>query len=208
MKTGENRIMKHNLLGASLAVLLLARALSAQNSYPKVSSGGNDYNHAEVGAFFNYTRLHNANDTNFYGLGGRIGVNVGRNVALEAEGAYDFSRDLTVSVGSGGSFSNTTSNLRIAHFMFGPKFQWGSSGPVRVFVTAKGGLINFSTDTNFGSQVVNIPNSATDAVFYPGAGIELFARWLGVRFEAGDEMYFDHGTNHNLRLTAGPVIRF
>jgi opacity protein-like surface antigen len=205
METGENRIMKHNLLGALLAVLLLATALSAQDRYPKVSSGGDTYNHAEVGAFFNYTRLHNADDTNFYGLGGRVGVNVQRNVQLEAEGAYDFSRD--VSANSGG-VTVATSGLRIAHFMFGPKFQWGASGPVRVFVTVKGGLENFSTDRNFGSQVVNIPTSDTFATFYPGGGIELFTGWLGVRFEAGDEMYFDGGVNHNLRLTAGPVIRF
>jgi hypothetical protein len=201
--------MKHNLFGASLVLLVLATALSAQNKYPKVSSESNEYNHAEIGAFVNYTLLHNAGDTNFFGLGGRLGFNVARNVALEAEGAYDFSRDVDVNVNSGGgSVIVFRSGLRIAHFMFGPKFQWGTSGPVRVFVTAKGGLIDFSTDTNFGGQVTNIPTGGTDATFYPGGGIEFFSHWLGVRFEAGDEMYFDHGTNHNLRVTAGPVIRF
>jgi opacity protein-like surface antigen len=197
--------MKHNAIGVLLALLVLATALSAQESYPRVNSSGNEYNHAEVGAFVNYTRLHNADDTNFYGLGGRIGFNVHRYVALEAEGAYDFSRD--VNVNSGGVIIGT-SGLRIAHFMFGPRFQWGSSGPVRVFVTAKGGLVDFSADHNFGSQVTNIPTSATDATFYPGGGIEFFTGWLGMRFEAGDEMIFSGGVYHNLRLTAGPVIRF
>jgi hypothetical protein len=45
-------------------------------------------------------------------------------------------------------------------------------------------------------------------VFYPGGGIELFAGKLGLRVEAGDEIYFDHGWNHNLRITAGPTLRF
>jgi opacity protein-like surface antigen len=197
--------MKHTLLGVLLAVLLLATALSAQGTYPKVSSDSGKYDHAEVGAFFNYTRLHNADDTNFYGLGGRVGVNVQHNVQLEAEGAYDFSRD--VSATSNG-VTVATSGLRIVHFMFGPKFQCCTSGPVRVFVTVKGGLEDFSLDRNFGSQVRSIPTSDTFATFYPGGGIELFTGWLGVRLEAGDEMYFDGGVNHNLRLTAGPVIRF
>ena len=96
----------------------------------------------------------------------------------------------------------------MAHFLFGPKLQFGGSGPVRVFVTAKGGLLNFSTDTSFSGQVSNIPVSDTNGVFYPAGGIEFFAGWLGLRFEAGDEMYFDHGANHNLRITAGPQIRF
>jgi hypothetical protein len=47
-----------------------------------------------------------------------------------------------------------------------------------------------------------------NGAFYAGAGIEAFAGILGVRAEAGDEMYFDNGANHNLKITAGPVIRF
>jgi hypothetical protein len=196
--------MKYNLLGASLVLLVLATASFAQERYPRVSSQSNEYNHAEIGAFVNYTRLTNANDTNFFGLGGRIGLNVARNVALEAEGAYDFSRD--VDFNENGVFV-ARSGLRIVHFMFGPKFQFGTSGPVRVFVTAKGGLVNFSTD-NFVGAVNNIPTGDTHATFYPGGGIEFFAHWLGVRFEAGDEMYFNGEVSHNLRVTGGPVIRF
>jgi hypothetical protein len=194
--------MKLNLFGVSLALLVLATASFAQDTYPKVTSG-HDYDHGEIGAFINYTRLSAAEDTNFYGVGGRIGFNVQQYVALEAEGAYDFEQNVQVS-----SLSSTTSPLRIAHFMFGPKFQWGTSGPVRVFVTAKGGFENFSTNRSFSGQVTNIPNSETDATFYPGGGIEFFVGWFGMRFEAGDEMFFDNGVNHNLRVTAGPVIRF
>jgi hypothetical protein len=154
----------------------------------------------------NYTLLHNANDTNFFGAGGRLGFNVHHNVQLEAEGAYDFQR--FVSASSNGGFNSVRSSLRMTHFLFGPKFQVGGSGPVRAFVTAKGGLINFSTDTSFSDQVNNIPLGDTNGVFYPAGGFELFAGWFGMRFEAGDEIYFDRGANNNLRVTVGPVIRF
>jgi len=197
-------MMRRKLLGMALALCVLAPASFAQ----RVSSGPT-YDHGEVGAFLNYTRLHNAGDTNFYGLGGRVGFNVHPNVSLEAEGAYDFQRNVDTQVSfTNGTFSSVRSRLRMAHFMFGPKFTVGTSSPVRVFVTAKGGLLNFSTDTNFGNQVTNVPFSDTNGVFYPAGGIEFFAGWFGARFEAGDEMYFDHGANHNLRVTAGPTIRF
>jgi len=93
--------------------------------------------------------------------------------------------------------------------MFGPKFQAGSTGPVRFFVTVKGGVINFSPDSSFAGQIEEITTSGdTFATFYPGLGFEFFAHWFGVRFEAGDEMYFNGGVNHNARATAGPVFRF
>jgi hypothetical protein len=192
-------MMKRTIWGMVLTLCVLVPGAFAQDTY----------NHAEIGVFANYTRLTNANNTNFYGAGGRFGFNVSPNAQIEAEGAYDFSRNVTVNVGSSsGSFVSESSGLRMVHFMAGPKFQFGGSSPLRVFVTVKGGLINFSTDRSFQGQVNNIPNGVTDAVLYPAGGIELFAGWLGVRAEAGDEIYFDHGGNNNLRITAGPVIRF
>jgi opacity protein-like surface antigen len=197
--------MRRNVLGMVLALVMLASASFAQ----RVSSSNNTYNHAEAGVFVNYTRLHNADNTNFFGFGGRLGFNVNPSVQLEAEGAYDFQRnvDAQVIAGPGGtSFTTVRSGLRMAHFMFGPKFQ--TPGPVKFFVTAKGGLINFSTDTSFPSQVNNIPVGDTNGVFYPAGGVEFYAGWIGMRLEAGDEMYFDRGANHNLRVTVGPTIRF
>jgi hypothetical protein len=196
-------MMKRILLGTALALGMLATSAYAQGTY----------DHGEIGAFVNYTRLSSANNTNFYGAGGRIGFNLSSGVQLEAEGAYDFSRDVSVAVnvGPGGSSSSATvftSGLRIAHFLAGPKFQFGGSGPIHVFVTVKGGLIDFSTLKSFPAQINTIPSGSTDGVLYPAAGIELFAGWLGLRVEAGDEIYFDSGANNNLRVTAGPTIRF
>jgi hypothetical protein len=193
--------MKRNLLAMTLAIGMLVPAAFAQTS-------SSLYNHAEIGVFANYTRLHNADNSNFYGVGGRLGLNFNPNLQVEAEGAYDLQRNVDAQVNLGnGTFGSERSDLRMAHFLFGPKLQFGS-GPIRVFVTAKGGLINFSTDTHFIAQVNNIPTGNTDAVFYPGGGIEFYAGWLGLRFEAGDEIYFDNGANHNLRVTVGPTIRF
>jgi hypothetical protein len=110
--------------------------------------------------------------------------------------------------GVGGSGTVTTSGLRMVHFLAGPRFVFGGSSPVHIFMTVKGGLINFSNNKSFAGQINGVPNGVTDAVLYPAGGIELFAGWLGVRAEAGDEIYFDHGGNNNLRITAGPVIRF
>jgi hypothetical protein len=44
--------------------------------------------------------------------------------------------------------------------------------------------------------------------FYPGGGVEMFAGRLGLRVEAGDEIYWNSGTHNNLNVDAGPVIRF
>jgi hypothetical protein len=198
------------LLGVLLALVLPVSFSFAYNDdhHPRVSSESNEGNHGEIGAFFNYFRLNNpvAEDTNFYGVGGRVGFNISRHVALEAEGAYDFAQNAELFDVDLGSF--VTSDVRVAHFMFGPKFQVGTTGPVRFFVTAKGGLIDFSTDASFTGQVEGIPGPDTFATFYPALGFEFFAHWLGIRMEAGDEMYFNGGVNHNARVTAGPVIRF
>ncbi|PSH05488.1 MAG: hypothetical protein CXZ00_02020 [Acidobacteria bacterium] len=188
----------YKLLGTLMALLLLVPVCFAQGSY----------NHAEVGVFMNYTRLSSASDTNFYGIGGRIGANVHPHIQLEAEGAYDFEQNVNSQINlGGGSFTSQRSNLRMIHFLFGPKFQAGTSGPVRLFATLKGGLLDFSTDRRLSGQILNIP-SDTNGVFYPAGGVELFSGWFGVRFEVGDEIYFDRGANNNLRVTAGPTFRF
>ena len=174
-----------------------------------VSFAQGRYNHAEVGAFANYTRLSSADDTGFIGAGGRLGFNVNRSVQLEAEGAYDFERNVTATLSlGGGTLASVRSGLRMTHFMFGPKFQFGGSGPIRVFATVKGGLVNFSSNANFVGQVSHIPSGDTDGLVYPAGGVEFFLAWFGLRFEAGDEIYFNSGAHNNLRVTVGPTIRF
>jgi hypothetical protein len=188
-----------------LFALLLCGALAVT---PALFAQDDDHlNHGEVGVFFNFTRLAHT-DTNFYGAGGRIGFNVHPNVQLEAEGAYDWGKNFSETLtGVGGGTTIVTSRLRLVHGLFGPKINF-LHGAVRPFVVLKGGFLNFSTRTTLTGTFSNIPNGDTNGVFYPGGGLEGFAGWFGFRFEAGDEMYFDNGANHNFRFTAGPQFRF
>jgi hypothetical protein len=170
----------------------------------------------EFGVFADYTRLHHFNNANLWGPGAQISFNlgqgtIGQHVQLEASMAYDFARD-TICCSTDVATNFTNERLRLLHGFFGPKFQTGV-GPVKAFVFVKGGLLNFSVSrrgagTGFTNAVNNVPNGDTNGVFYPGGGVEFFAHRFGLRAEVGDEMYFDNGANHNLKIQAGPVFRF
>ena len=170
-------------------------------------------NHAEVGAFVDYFRL-GVTGNNFVGLGGRAAVNIVPHVQIEAEMAYDFNRAFTEGFTNGTSGAVTTqpSNIRVLHGLFGPKFQ--TTGPVRVFVTVKGGFTNFRFDptpasfSTFTSSVDNLRSNNVDAAFYPGGGVEAFLGPIGLRLEAGDEVVFVNGAHNNWKVTFGPQFRF
>jgi Outer membrane protein beta-barrel domain len=170
-------------------------------------------NHAEVGAFVDYFKL-GETSSNFVGFGGRAAFNVARNVQIEAEMAYDFNRVFTEGFtdNTSGTITTTNSNLRVLHGLFGPKFQ--TSGPVRVFVTVKGGFTNFRFDPTpasfdtFTSSVTNLRTSNVDAALYPGGGVEAFLGPIGLRLEVGDEIIFANGARNNWKVTFGPQIRF
>lgn len=190
--------------------------LAACVGLPSLSMAQSSFenNHVEVGAFANYLRLSAPNPAiNFVGVGGRIGFNVHPNVALEGEMSYDFARNYTNTFTDGVNTTFVRTNLRPITALFGPKFQFGTSGPFRAFVTGKVGFVNFSHSSadvasGFVNSVGYIPSGNTRFAFYPGGGVEAFAGPLGLRLEAGDEMYFDNGTRHNLKISAGPVFRF
>ncbi len=169
-------------------------------------------NHVEVGAFGELVHL-NQTSSNLGGLGARLSVNVASHLQLEAEAGYDFSRVFTENfTNSSGSVTAVNSNVRVFQGLFGPKLQ--TKGPVRIFVTAKGGAMDFMFDTrppsfsNFTSSIDNLRNGNINAVFYPGAGVEAYLGPIGLRLDVGDEMYFSNGTHHNLRVAFGPSIRF
>jgi hypothetical protein len=191
--------MKRFVLLAAFAAIIVAPAVHAQN-------------HAEVGAFVDYFRLQETR-TNYVGIGGRVAVNVARPLQVEAEMSYDFGRAFAETFGNGaGVVSTQNSRIKVLHGLFGPKLQ--TTGPVRVFVTAKGGFVNFRFDNSansfsgFTSSIQNLRNDTVSAVFYPGGGVEAFLGPFGMRLEAGDEMFFADGVHHNWRVTLGPQIRF
>ena len=168
--------------------------------------------HVEVGVFADYFRFSQTKPvSNFIGLGARAAVNLHPSVQLEAEMAYDFKRNFTNTFSDGVTTTTVTTRFRTLHGLFGPKFQTGS-GPFRVFVTGKVGFDNF-TVTNQNAPAgftssVGLDNGKTDFAVYPGGGIEAFAGPIGLRLEAGDEVYFDHGSHNNLKVTFGPQFRF
>jgi hypothetical protein len=166
--------------------------------------------HVEVGAFVDYFRVDRTDPSlNYAGLGGRLAFNLRPSVQLEAEMAYDFDRSYNNPFDDG---TIVRSQTHILHGLFGPKFQTGS-GPVRLFVTGKAGLISFTTNTQtpptgFKSALGAVGNGNAKFAVYPGAGVEGFRGPVGLRLEVGDDIYFDNGARNNLRVTFGPTIRF
>jgi hypothetical protein len=183
-------------------------------------SGRYTMNHAELGIYADYFRFAPASSsTNFVGTGGRVSFNVQPNLAIEGELNYDFARNFTTtsSVNNGTTTTTTfvTTNVRPITGLFGPKLQFGTSGPIRAFLTGKLGFIDFSTNnsgvvsgTTFTNGVAGVGNSGTHLAFYPGGGLEGFIGPVGLRLEAGDEIYLNNGTYNNLRVTVGPTFRF
>ena len=168
--------------------------------------------HIEVGAFANYLRLSNSSPVqNYVGVGGRLAFALHPSVQLEAEMAYDFTRNYTNTFSNGVTTQLVTSRNRVLEGYFGPKFQTGA-GPFRIFVTGKVGFNNFSiSNQGAGTGFVNtvgLTNGTTAFAVYPGGGFEAFAGPIGIRAEAGDDIYFSNGAHNNLRVTFGPQFRF
>jgi hypothetical protein len=181
---------------------------------PSFLMAQNTNDHGEVGVFADYLRLSQPNPAiNFVGIGGRIGFNVHPNIMLEAEMSYDFKRNFTSTFNNGFTTQLVTTRVRPLTALFGPKFQVGTSGPVRAFVTGKLGFVNFSVSnqnapSGFVNSVGGITSGNTRFALYPGGGIEGFWGPIGLRLEAGDEIYFDNGAQNNLKVTFGPHFRF
>ncbi len=211
-------------------VVALALPCSLQAQAAEAASGGGGQsapgessytlNHAEIGAYADYFRFAPASaSTNYVGVGGRASFNVNPNVALEGEISYDFARNYTTSstVTNGTTTTTTfvTTGIRPVSGLFGPKFQIGTSSNFRAFVTGKLGFLDFSTSNpdnvtgaHFNNAISGVGGSGTHLAFYPGGGFEGFRGPVGMRLEAGDEIYMNNGAYNNLRVTVGPTLRF
>ena len=197
-----------------LSLLAVPSWMNAQTQ--RAGESRSTLNHAEVGIFGDYLRFSpGSNPTNFVGLGARAAFNVHPNVAIEGQLSYAFERSYSSAFQGGGTTTIVRSNVRPITGLFGPKFQVGSSGPFRLFATGKVGFVNFSINNSgvasgstFSSGVAGVGNGGNYLAVYPGGGIEGFAGPIGIRVEAGDEIYFNNGANNNLRLEFGPTFRF
>lgn len=170
--------------------------------------------HVQVGVFADYFRV-SQTDTDLLGLGGRASFVAYKRIKLEGEMAYDFGRAFTEGFTdtSTGTVTFQRTDMRVIHGLFGPRVNLGAHA-IQPFVTVKGGFINFRLDNSpvtfgtFTSSVSGLRDNNVMGTFYPGGGLEGHLGPIGLRFDIGDEMYFNHGTHHNLRATFGPVIRF
>jgi hypothetical protein len=169
--------------------------------------------HIQVGAYADYFRIAQTK-TNMAGLGARVGFKAFSHVMLEGEMSYDFKQAFTERcLSSGCTVTVANSNIKVLHGLFGPKIIAGH-GAIRPFLTVKGGFVNFRLDPRpasfgtFTSSVDNLRANNVSGILYPGAGLEGHIGPVGLRLEAGDEIYFAGGAHHNPRVAFGPFIRF
>src|SRR6202166_4439840 len=169
----------------------------------------------EAGIFLDYLSISQTNTNNF-GLGARFGYRIHRDVLLEGELAYDYGINFDEAyrnIANGNITAIERTSIGVTHGLFGPKLQPGGGG-FRPFVTLKGGFVDFRLSrsllpySDVASAVFGLRTSSLNAAIYPAAGIEATLGPIGLRLEAGDEIYFNQGAHNNLRLTFGPILRF
>jgi hypothetical protein len=169
----------------------------------------------EAGIFLDYLGI-SQTSTNNFGLGGRLGVRIHRDVMLEGELAYDYGINFDEAyrnIANGNITAVERTSIGVTHGLFGPKLQPGGGG-FRPFVTLKGGFVDFRFSTSLlpysdvASTVFGLRTSNLNAAIYPSAGIEATLGPVGLRLEGGDEIYFNQGAHNNLRITFGPILRF
>ena len=169
----------------------------------------------QAGVFLDYLDV-SQTSTNNFGLGARFGYRVHHDVMLEGELAYDYGINFgetyrNIVNGDIAAIENTS--LGVTHGLFGPKLQ-PSGGGFRPFITLKGGFMDFRLSpgllplSNAVSTLLDLRTASWNAAIYPAAGVEAAIGPVGLRFEVGDEVYFNNGAHNNLRLTFGPIVRF
>ena len=191
------------------AQIVIALLLSA--SSPRLFA----QQHVEAGVFLDYLSI-SQTSTNNFGLGGRLGYRIHRKVMMEGELAYDYGinfHEAYRNITNGNITAIGRTSIGVTHGLFGPTLQ-PAKGRLRPFVTVKGGFVDFRLSpsllplTSFESTLLGIRTSSLNAAMYPGAGIEASLGPVGLRFELGDEIYFNNGAHNNLRITFGPILRF
>jgi hypothetical protein len=170
---------------------------------------------AEAGLLLDYLNVSQTNTDNF-GLGGRFGYRIHRNVMVEGEVAYGYGvnfQDVYRNVTNGDVTAIERTSIGVTDGLFGPMLQ-PAHGHFRPFVTLKGGFIDFRLSpslipySSVVSSVLGIRTSSFNAALYPGGGVEAALGPVGLRLEFGDAIYFNDGAHNNLRITFGPIIRF
>jgi hypothetical protein len=169
----------------------------------------------EAGVFLDYLGV-SQTSTNNFGLGARFGYRVHRDVMLEGELAYDYGINFDEAyrnIANGNITAIERTSIGVTQGLFGPKLQ-PAGGGFRPFVTLKAGFMDFRLSpsllpySDVASAIFGLRTSSLNAAIYPAAGIEAALGPIGLRLEAGDEIYFNNGSHNNLRITFGPILRF
>jgi len=135
---------------------------------------------------------------------------------LESELAYDYGLNFNEAyrnVTTGNITAIESTSIGVTHGLIGPMLQH-AHGHFRPFATVKAGFIDFRLSpsllpySNVVSSVFGLRTSNVSAALYPAGGVEASLGPVGLRFELGDEIYFNRGTHNNLRITVGPILRF
>jgi hypothetical protein len=169
----------------------------------------------EAGIFLDYLSISQTNTNNF-GVGGRFGYRIHRNLMMEGELAYGYGINFGEAyrnVANGNITAIERTSVGVTHGLFGPTLQ-PAKGGCRPFATLKGGFTDFRLSPSllpFGnvvSTILGIRTSSLNVAIYPGGGVEASLGPVGLRLELGDEIYFNNGAHNNLRITFGPILRF
>jgi hypothetical protein len=154
--------------------------------------------------------------TNNFGVGGRLGYRIHRNVMMEGELAYGYGinfPEVYRNITNGDVTAIARTSIGVTDGLFGPMLQ-PAHGHLRPFVTLKGGFIDFRLSpslipySSVVSTALGIRTSSVNATLYPGVGAEATLGPVGLRLEFGDAIYFNGGAHNNLRITFGPILRF
>ena len=169
----------------------------------------------EAGIFLDYLSI-SQTSTDDFGVGGRFGYRIHRKVMIEGELAYDYGinfHEAYRNIANGDITAIQRTSIGVTQGLFGPTLQ-PAKGRLRPFVSVKGGFMDFRLSpsllplSTFESTLLGIRTSNLNAAIYPGAGVEASLGPVGLRFELGDEIYFNNGAHNNLRITFGPILRF
>jgi hypothetical protein len=169
----------------------------------------------EAGIFLDYLDI-SQTSTNNFGLGARFGYRVHHNVLMEGELAYDYGINFDEAyrnIVNGSITAIERTSIGVTQGLFGPKLQ-PSGGGFRPYVTLKAGFVDFRLSPSLlpyndvASAVFGLRTSTLNAAVYPAVGVEATLGPVGLRLEAGDEIYFNGGAHNNLRITFGPILRF
>lgn len=192
-----------------VALLLFLAFLAAAWVVPLASA----QDQFQVGVYGDYFRIEQTS-TNMAGLGGRFGYTMFPHVMFEGEINYDFDQGFVERcLSTGCTVGVANSNLKVLHGIGGFKLI-GSHHAIRPFLLLKGGFINFELNPKpasfgqFTSSVQNLRSNNVSGVFYPGAGVEGHLGPIGLRLEAGDEIYWTGKPHHDVRIAFGPFLRF